>query len=251
MPITLSTLFTTPQDVWDVLSVEGVDLSEDDHNLASGQVISVTADAAVGATTLTVAATIVALLKGTQLTFEGPGMTAPVTATLSAAANIGATSLAVTALTVTIPSGSLARDGGVNAVTGARLLVSCTRGTSKCKLYLNGRYDDSQLSLCGSVNNWATICACKWICTRRRQGCPESIKDDYDEAIEEMKMVQRGDLMLEDVGTRGVDWPSVSNITVNPAYDGMRARVQSPMSEATPTAYGQFIDWNSAASIAW
>ena len=48
MPITLSTLFCTPQDVWDILSTEGVDLREDDHNLASGQIISTTSDTRVG-----------------------------------------------------------------------------------------------------------------------------------------------------------------------------------------------------------
>ena len=70
MPITLSTLFCTAQDVWDLLSVEGVDLREDDHNLASGQIITTTAAAAVGATSISVSALPVALLRGAELTFD-------------------------------------------------------------------------------------------------------------------------------------------------------------------------------------
>lgn len=249
MPITLTTLFCTPQDVWDLLSVEGVDLREDDSNLASGQVITTTADAAVGATSISVAALPVALLRGAELTFESAGMAVPVTVRLSAAAAAAATSVSVAALTTAVNSGATARDSGVNAATGARLVVGTRKGTSKVKLYCNQRYDDSQLVLSGTVCDWATTVAAKFLCTRRAQGCPKSIQADYDEAVEEMRQVQSGQLSVEDIGTRGVDWPTVTNVIVNPAYDGMRSRVQPNISEQTPTAYAQFIDWNSAVIL--
>jgi hypothetical protein len=249
VPITLTTLFCTPQDVWDLLSVEGVDLREDDSNLASGQVITTTADAAVGATSISVAALPVALLRGAELTFESAGMAVPVTVRLSAAAAAAATSVSVAALTTAVNSGATARDSGVNAATGARLVVGTRKGTSKVKLYCNQRYDDSQLVLSGTVCDWATTVAAKFLCTRRAQGCPKSIQADYDEAVEEMRQVQSGQLSVEDIGTRGVDWPTVTNVIVNPAYDGMRSRVQPNISEQTPTAYAQFIDWNSAVIL--
>ncbi len=232
-----------------MLSVEGVDLREDDHNLSSGQIIYASADAAIGATSISVTALPVALLNGAWLTFDGGGMAAPVQVQLSAVAAVGATTISVQATTAAVLSGAMARDSGVNAATGARLLVGCQRGTSKVKLYCNQRYDDSQLVLCGTVLNWATVGAAKWLCTRRAQGCPKGIAADYDEAVEEMRMVQAGQLSLEDIGTRGVDWPTVTNVIVNPGYDGMRARVQPNISEQTPTAYGQYIDWSSAALL--
>lgn len=249
MPITLSTLFCTPQDLWDFLSVEGVDLRQDDHNIASGQIIELGSAAAVGATSLTVLAIPVALLRGAELVFDGAGMTTPVKASLSAAASVGATTLSVTALETAINTGAQARDSGVNAATGARLVVGTRKGTSKVKLYCNQRYDDSQLALSGTVCDWATIIAAKFLCTRRAQGCPKSIQSDYDEAIEELRMVQSGQLSIEDIGTRGVDWPTVTNLTVNPGYDGMRARVEPNISEGTPTHYNQYIDWNSAVRL--
>ena len=251
MPITLTTLFTTPQDVWDVLSTEGVDLREDDHNLATGQIITTSADAAVGATSISVTALPVALLRGAELIFDASSMSVPVKASLTAVAAVGATSISVTALETAINSGAQARDSGVNAATGARLLVGTRKGTSKVKLYCNQRYDDSQLVLSGTVLDWATTCAAKFLCTRRAQGCPKSIAADYEDAVEEMRMVQAGQLSIEDIGTRGVDWPSMTNIIVNPMYDGMRARVQPNISEGTPTAYGQYIDWNSAARLSF
>lgn len=249
MPITLSTLFCAPQDIWDYLSVEGVDLRQDDENLATGQIITTTADAAVGATTVSIASLTVPLLRGTQLTFTDAGMSVPVTASLAAVAQVGDTSLTVSALGTAITSGARARDSGVNAATGARLLVACRKGTSKVKLYCNSRYDDSQLRLCGSVLDWTVVIASKWLCTRRAQGCPRSILADYEEAIEEMKAVQGKQLDLEDAGTRGVDWPALSNITVDPSYDYIRPRVEPNISEQTPTAYAQYVDWNSAAWI--
>lgn len=249
MPITYNTLFCNPQDVWDTLSVEGVDLREDDHALASGLVIYTTADVAANATSISVQALPVALLSGAWLTFDGSGMTVPVRVQLSAAAALGATSISIQAASAAIVSGAQARDSGVNAATGARLLVGCRKGTSKVKLYCNQRYDDSQLVLSGTVLDWATIAACKWICSRRAQGCPKGIAADYEEALEEMKLVQMGQLAIEDIGTRGVDWPTVTNVTVNPGYDGMRARVQPNISEQTPTGYSQYIDWNSALRL--
>lgn len=249
MPITLPTLFTSPQDVWDLLSVEGVDLRQDDHNLATGQVITLAADGVIGTTSLTITASPVALLKGAELTFEGSGMDLPVVVRLSAVAALGATTLSVEALETAVVSGATARDSGVNAATGARLLVGCRKGTSKVKLYCNARYDDSELAQSGTVLDWATICACKFLCTRRAQGCPNGILKDYEEAIDEMNRVQCGQLNVEDIGTRGVDWPSVVNVIVNPAYDGMRARVQPNISEQTPTQFGQYVDWNSARAL--
>ena len=263
MPISLNTLFCSPQDVWDVLSAEGVDLRNDDHNLASGQIIQTTADTPAGSTTMTVSATPVALLNGAQLVFDGAGMQTPVQIQLTAAAAQGATSLSISqvfnagttvttgATTIDIPAGAQARDSGVNASTGIRLVRGCQRGTSKVKLYCNQRYDDSQLKLSGSVNNWATICAAKWLCTRRAQGCPQGIAADYEETVRELKDVLAGVLSIEDCGTRGTEWPSFTNLTVDPSYDIMRARVEQQISEQTPTIYGQFVDWNSAVTFEW
>lgn len=249
MPITLNTLFCQPQDMWDLLSVEGVDLRQDDHNLASGQIIQTTSDTAAGATTMAVSPTPVALLSGAWLTFDGAGMAVPVQVQLSAAAPVGSTSLSLVAPIYDIPAGAQARDSGVNAATGARLLVGCRKGTSKVKLYCNQRYDDTQLVLSGSVLDWAVIIGAKFLCTRRAQGCPKTIAQDYDAVIEELRAVQSGTLSIEDIGTRGVDWPTVTNVTVMPGYDGMRARVEPNISEQTPTSYGQFINWNSAALL--
>jgi FAD synthase len=64
--------------------------------------------------------------------------------------------------------------------------------------------------------------------------------------MKEMGMVQSGQLDVEDAGTRGADWPTVTNIGVRPGYNGMQARVEQYISEASPVQFGRFADWNSA-----
>jgi hypothetical protein len=246
--VNLATLFCAPSDVWDLLSTEGVDLRLDDHNLASGQIIATASDSPIGSTSINVNPLPVPLLNGATLTFEGSNTLTPVQVQLTAVANVNATSLSVQALTADVPLGAQARDSGVNVATAQRLLVSCRRGTSEVKLWCSGRYDDSALKLSGSVCDWAATIAAKFLCIRRAQGCPKGLMADYKEIVERMKMVQSGQLMIEDIGTRGVDWPTVTNITVNPVYDSMRARVEPNISEQTPTSYNQYVDWNS---IAW
>ena len=49
-------------------------LREDDANLASGQVVATTADAAVAATTLTIMPLQYGMLRGTNLLFQMAGM---------------------------------------------------------------------------------------------------------------------------------------------------------------------------------
>lgn len=261
MPISLGTLFCSPSDVWDVLSIEGVDLREDDANLATGQIITTSADTSPGSTTMTVASLPVPLLAGSQLTFEGAGMPVPITVSLTAAAVYGSTTLNILqvvnngsavsgAPTITdIPAGAAARESGVNAATGMRLIIGARKGTSKVKLYCNQRYDDTQLKLSGTVLDWTTIVAAKFLCERRAQGCPKGLKGSYDEALEEMRMVQNGQLTIEDIGSRGVDWPSIVNVTVRPGHDLMQSCVEPGISEQTPTAYSQYVDWNSACQI--
>jgi len=68
-------------------------------------------------------------------------------------------------------------------------------------------------------------------------------------AMEELKAVYSSQLSLEDCGTRGADWPTVTNITVRPGYNGMQARVEPNISEQSTTQFGSYVDWNSTATL--
>lgn len=250
-------LYCMPQDVYDQIGTEGGQLRQDDHNLASGQTITVTAQTAVNGTTIQVTALQWPLLTGTVLEFDGGGMLDVVQAVLSATAALGASSLTVSPLQpgrngqpAQVNQGAQAFDSGVNIALAQRLIKACQYGTTQVKLYCCSRYEDSDLQLNagenGSVNRWATALASRWMCSRRGQPPPKSIMAMAEEALDEMKQVRVGMLQIEDIGTRTAGWPFLSNISLDIGYDYRKMRIETPLSEGTPTQFPQAVDWNSA-----
>jgi hypothetical protein len=249
MPPAQLNLYAGPQDLWDYLSTEAVDLRLDDHVLGTGQIIRTVANAAQGATSLGITALQYPLLPGTQLEFDGAGTAQVVQVTTTAVAAIGAITLPVQPIAAAINALAQASDSGVNVATGARLVKACNYGTSQVKLYCCGRYNDSDLANCWSANRWATVLGGRWLCKRRAQPCPKGIEEDWKEAKEELALIQQGRMQLEDVPLRTSGFPFISNVTIDIRYDYAKIRVEQPLSELTPTQYGQYIDWNAALWI--
>lgn len=251
----LPNLYTMPNDLYDFLGSSGVDLRLDDDNQATGQKVQATADALIGATTISIAALTYPLLNGSVLQFGGSGMAAQVGAILAAVANKGATQLTVQPLTQQINALASAQDSGVNLIAAARLLKGCQYGTTQVKLYCCTRYDDSQLAINakenGSVGRWATTLAARWVCRRRSQPCPKGIEMDAKEALEEMRSVKTGALSIEDIGTRTTGWPFISVIEMDQRYEIGKARVVPALSEGTPTNYAQLVDYSSIFYLGW
>lgn len=244
-PVALPNLYCLPSDIYDLIGTEGVELRLDDRHLATAQTLVVTANQVAGATTLNVATLAHPILPGTVLHFDGAGMPAVVEVQTTALGKVGDTTLTVLALPAGINALAQADDSGVNVALAQRLVKACQYATSQCKLYLSARYDDSQLALCNSVNYWAQWIGARWLCRRQCQAAPKSIEEGCEEAYGQMERVQAGTLQLEDVNTRTSAWPFLSNVTIDTAYDICKIRVESVISEPTPTQYGQFVDWNS------
>jgi hypothetical protein len=253
MPI--PNLYCTVADLFDYLSTEGVELSLDDHNAATGQTIQATADALLSATTINITALSAPLLRGTSLNFDGAGVPAVVQVVTNAVAKVGDTALTVNPLPAQVNAQAAASDSGVNAALAQRAVKACQYGTGQVKLYCCSRYNDSDLAanakLPGSVNRWATIAAAKWLRSRRGQSPPGSIAADWKEALEELKQVRASQLNIESIGTRTSGWPFIDNFTMDQRYNLTKLRVEPQLSEGTPTQFAQFIDWNSAFLLEW
>lgn len=249
MPPALPNLYTLPADVFDLIGTEGVQLRLDDHNLATGQNVLVTANAAVAATVLSITALSVPVLAGTVLEFDGGNMQQTVEAVVTVTGKTGDTALTVSPLLFAMNAGAAARDSGVNYALAQRLVKACKYATAQVKLYCSPRYQDSDLVNSWSVNRWATTLAARWVCRRRAQGAPKAIEADAAEVLEELKGVRFGYLNIEDIGTREPGWPFLSNVTVDVSYDVAKIRVEAPLSEPSPVQYGQFVDWNSLLLI--
>ncbi len=251
--MTLATLnlYCDPQDVYDYLGVEGAQLRLDDHRAATGQVITITADALQGATSLACMAITTPIIRGTMLEFDGGGAPAVVQVVLNATAVVGDTVLTTNPLEADVPALAIAEDNSINLALGARLVKGCNYGTSRVKLYCCSRYNDSDLQTCWSANRWATTMAGYWVAKRCCRPCPQSIADDYEEAMDELRLVQMGQLCLEDIGTRTSGWPFITNASVDIRYNVAKTRVETSISEATPTQYAQYVDWNSVLLLEW
>lgn len=251
MPITLPNLYTTPQDIYEMVGVDAAQLRLDDTNQASGQQVQTTADAAVGATSLTVAATQYAMLRGTRLVFSYAQMDSPVEVTLSAVANAGATTLSITSLATAINSGSIAVDDGVNVWLAGLMSKACKYATERVQMYCLPRYDDTQLVNSWTVNQWATVIAARWLANRLYRAAPEPVEKSYQDAVDELKQVQTGKLKIPNCGPRTSEWPFLSNVTIDPVYTYRKVRVEQVISEPTVTQYPQAIDWNSVFFVEW
>lgn len=251
MPIALPNVYCTPQDIYEMISIEAAQLRLDDQSQASGQQVQATADAAIGATSITISATQYAMLRGTRLVFSDAAMDAPVEVTLNAAAAAGATSLTVVALATTVSSGAIAVDDGVNVWLAGLMVKAAKYATARVKLYCCCRYNDSDLVQSWSVNQWATTIAARWLGTRCFRAAPQQIEDAYQETMEELKAVKDSQLNIEDIGTRTSGWPFLSNVTVDLCYTIRKVRVEQQISEPTNTQYAQAVDWNSAFYLEW
>ena len=246
-----SVVLCRPSDVFDYLGTDGTQLRLDDHNLATAQTITVTADALVGDGSIAVMPLTSPLLPGSTLEFDGAAMPAVVEVSLTALAQVGDTSLTVTALTAQVNNLAAATDNGVNTALAARLVKACYYATDQVQQYTAPRYDATNLSQSWSVNRWATVLAAYWIAKRLCRPCPQSIESDYERTMEELEKVLNGQMQIPRISPLTSGWPFVTNTTIDISYTYDKIRVEPQLSEGTPTQYGQYIDWNSAFLFEW
>lgn len=252
MTVLLPNLYTSPNDLMSWIGIDGVDLHLAERE-GTGQTIQVVADAAEGATSLTITALALPLLKGTVLKFNGGGNDEIVTVTLSAVAQVGDQALSVDALEGAVFANATATDNGVNIVLAQRGVLACQYATARVKDYCCPRYNDSDLKANadsrGSVNRWATALGAKWLAKRLMRSCPEGLAEDAEETMEELRLVRQGVLNVADIGIREGGLPWISNQTVDPRYNIVKSRVETILSTPDPVQYPQFVDWSSIFNI--
>jgi hypothetical protein len=247
--VTLPNLYTSAADIVALLGSEGVDLSLDDHNMATGQKIEVTAPAPIGSITINITALSAPLLAGSVLQFDGAGLSNILVVTLTSTGLVGDTSLLIAPLAVAMPALAFAEDSGVTTYLAGLLVRGASYATAWVKRYCCNRYSDSDLATAWSVNEWATTYAARWVCQRRRQGCSKGLQKDFERMEKEIKQVQYGNLHIEDIGTRTSGWPFFSNTTLDLLYTIQKVRVEPQISEGTPTQYPQLTDWQAMFRI--
>lgn len=118
--------------------------------------------------------------------------------------------------------------------------------SSRINMYCQFRYDTVDLAQSWLVNDWATIFAIRFLCSRRGNPVPSSIQALYDEAIADLKSIRAGQFDIPDIGTRSPAHPAWSNQIVRQEYWQKKLRVETAISDKSPTSYPQAQDWASA-----
>lgn len=115
--------------------------------------------------------------------------------------------------------------------------------TSRVNMYCEFRYDVADLAASWLVNDWATIMAIRFLCSRRGNPVPDAFQQLYKEAIDDLKSIRAGQFDIPDIGTRSPAHPAWSNQIVRQEYWQKKLRVETQISDKTPTSYPQNVDW--------
>lgn len=123
-------------------------------------------------------------------------------------------------------------NSGVSDSTETAYISSAIEwATARCNMFLASRYREQDLATSWAVNNWCIILAAHWLSSRRGNPPPEAIRDLYEEAIEDLKAINAGTFQLNEIGTRGAQWPAWSNVRVDCLAVLRKVRVERYLSE--------------------
>ena len=103
--------------------------------------------------------------------------------------------------------------------------------TARVNFYLLAHYEAVDLAASWLVNEWCTIVAGYWLSCRRGNPAPGSLKELYEQAVEDMKLVHSGEHNLADVGLRSAAFPSWSSVRVDTLWNLRKVRTERQLSQ--------------------
>lgn len=104
-------------------------------------------------------------------------------------------------------------------------------------------YLPANLATNTTINRWATVMACFFLCMRRGNDVPEGLKAEFDRITNQndgfLIRLQRGKYKLSGVPMRGDLRPSMSNLQVDRRFIHSLPRVTTTASTDAPTKLRQ------------
>lgn len=116
-------------------------------------------------------------------------------------------------------------------------------GTAKVNRYCQPLYEVADLAQSWSVWNWATIFAAHWVCCRRANPVPNSLMNNYLEALDECKAVKAMEFPIEDIGLRNDIMPLWAALRVDQRYSVKKLRVESSLSSRVAPQFPRKTDY--------
>ena len=139
-------------------------------------------------------------------------------------------------------------DDGTTVVTTyeyARLTRIIYFATQEVDMYLANKYLRVDLQNSYLIYYWASIIAAYRLTQRRCGNVPQSLQSEYEGVMELLLKIQRGELPIAGMpGKNGVGI-SLSNVRMDPFFRTKGQRVETQISDSTPTAFRQDKDVGS------
>ena len=128
------------------------------------------------------------------------------------------------------------------------------RATNKELLYVEPLYDRDQVQMDADAGGWTNDRACDlaayYLCTRRGNLAPASVKEEYKSCIADLESIRDDECQIPMLAQRHRSSPTFSNVRIDTSYVSARIRVERTMSENSPTiGYSQYTDWATIAMI--
>ncbi|MGC4002884.1 MAG: hypothetical protein QM811_07020 [Pirellulales bacterium] len=102
-----------------------------------------------------------------------------------------------------------------------------------------------------SASKWVKWCsatlACCQLYKRRGNPCPQSLSDECQQYIDDLKAIAKGEMMLPDATYQGNHFPTVTNVTVNMRYPWAQIRRVPQTSTGNPPSPPAF--WNNNPGV--
>lgn len=125
---------------------------------------------------------------------------------------------------------------------------SLQRSSNKIRYYCESLYEFTNLvndSLAGGwTNDRCTDLAVYYLRGRKGNPRPDSVAEDYKEAIVELMDVHAELYQIPTIPQRHVSSPAFSNVRVDAGFSYKKIRVEQTISDpSSPVGYSQFPDW--------
>ena len=127
------------------------------------------------------------------------------------------------------------------------------RAATKVNQYLLLHYTAPSLQASDWVNQTATSLATFYLCERRGNAPPASVAADYDEAMDDLKLIRKGVFAVPEIARRRQSAPVLSNISIRmrPQPHPRVSATRSVNTGGAPEGYTQRIDLTEVGLLDW
>lgn len=131
----------------------------------------------------------------------------------------------------------------------ARETAAINYATSRVNMFLNTIYDMRTLEVSWQVREYATMFAVEWLCSRRGNPVPDSVREKVEKYEKELTALGNMEMVLGDATFLESSQPMLSNMCLDNRYHTRQLRLQRPISTNRPRRHPVNTYWPSQYAV--